>query len=261
MGAAHLRGVMSTETTESHLSAVSVAGVVIRYGFYLIGAVVLGAIGLVILSAWRFVPKPVDDPPAFRIASSSLAQLAVSGHVVSGKLGRYEVLQYGRLNNRDVDLAVVMVLPLKGIGMGTEFVQDLRDVNLLRLSRAVMSSTYYDLETRFGEFRATDMRVDTDGRWKNCLAFRSRFDSPAVYLTGWYCDATGAKPGAEMLACLLDRFVLDAPLASKEADAFVRARMARAAYCSGERVTQTTDTGDRRMSPPSRWSQPSATRR
>jgi hypothetical protein len=252
---------MSTETAGPQFDPVSVVGAVIRYGFYLVGALVLGGIGLVILSAWRFVPQPVDDAPAFRIASSAVSQLPVSGHVISGRLGRIEVRQYGRLNNRDVDLAVVMVQPLRGIGMGTEFVQDLRDVNLLRMSRAMMSSTHYDLETRFGEFRATEMRVDTDGRWKNCLAFRSRFDSPSVYLTGWYCDATGSKPGPEMLACILDRFTLDAPLASKEADAFVRARVARGPYCSGERVTQTSDTGDRRMSPPSRWSQPSSQRR
>jgi hypothetical protein len=252
---------MSSESLEPQMSPVSVAGIVIRYGFFIVGAVVLSVVGTDILSVWQAQPKPIDDPPAFRIAASSLMQLPVSGHVVaSGRYGRVEVRQYGRLSNRDVDLAVVMVMPPKGIGMGTQFVQDLRDVNLLRSVRATMLSTHYDLNTRFGEFRATDMRVDADGRWKNCLAFRSRLDTVSVYLTGWHCDATGTKPGPEALACLLDRLVLDAPLASKEADAFMRARMARPASCSAERVTQTTDTRDRRISPPSRWSQPSATR-
>ena len=74
----------------------SVVGALIRYGFYLIGAVVLGGIGLVILSAWRFVPQPVDDAPAFRIASSAVSQLPVTGHVISSRLGRIEVRQETR---------------------------------------------------------------------------------------------------------------------------------------------------------------------
>ncbi|HKA78965.1 MAG TPA: hypothetical protein VKD43_02990 [Xanthobacteraceae bacterium] len=250
---------MSLETVSPKIV---IAGAVIRYGFYLVGSLVLGGIGLVVLSGWNWLPQAIDEAPAFRISAPGLQHLSVSGHVVSsGRFGRVEVRQYGRLNSREQDLAVVMVMPPKGIGMGTEFVQDLRNVNLLRGARATMMPTHYDLENRFGEFRTTEMRVDTDGRWKNCLAFRSRLDTAAVYFTGWYCDASGTKPGAQALACLLDRLVLDADLASKEANGFLRARMGRAAYCSAEAVTQTTDTGQRRMSSPSRWSQPTAQQR
>ena len=246
---------MSLETVSSKISVV---GIAIRYGFYAVGTLVIGGIGLMALSAWNWLPVAVNEAPAFRVSAPSLAQLPISGHVVTGGLGRIEVRQYGRLNSREQDLAVVMVMPPKGIGMGTEFVQDLRNINLLRGARAVLMQTHYDLETRFGEFRATDMRVDTDGRWKNCLAFGSRLDTASVYFTGWYCDGSGAKPGAQALACMLDRFVLDADVASKEANGFLRARMTRAAYCSAEAVTQTSDTGQRRMSSPSRWSQPTA---
>jgi hypothetical protein len=254
---------MNFDTEGRLASNLSAVGIVIRYGFYLVGALVIGGIGLVVLYAWNWLPAAVDDPPAFRVSSSNLAQLAVSGHVVTSGLGRFEVRQYGRLHSREFDLAVVMVMPRKGIGMGTEFAQDLRSINLLRGARAILTSTHYDLETRFGDFRATEMRVDTDGRWKNCLAFRSRLDTAAVYFTGWYCDGSGTKPGAQALACMLDRFALDSDLASKEANGFLRARMARAAYCSAEPVTQTTDTRDtwqRRTSSPQRWSQPTAVR-
>jgi hypothetical protein len=249
---------MSLETVSSNIS---MAGSVIRYGFYLVGAFVMGAVGLVMFSVWNWLPAAVNDPPAFRVSSSNLAQLAVSGHVVTSGLGRIEVRQYGRLHSRDIDLAVVMVMPPKGIGMGTEFAQDLRNINLLRGARAILMPTHYDLETRFGDFRATEMRVDTDGRWKNCLAFRSRLDTAAVYFTGWYCDGSGTKPGAQALACMLDRLALDSELASKEANGFLRARMARSSYCSAEPVTQTTDTRDarqRRTTSPQRWSQPTA---
>ena len=243
-------------------SAISVAGIAIRYGFYAIGAVVLALIGVTILSLQKVVPKVVDTTPSFRIASDTLGGLPVSGHVVTGStFGRAEVRQYGTLHNRSTDFAIVMVMPPTGVAMGTQFAQDLGQANLLRMTRAVMQSTSYDLDTRFGEFRATEMQVDTDGRWKQCLAFRSRLDSAAVYLTGWFCDATGTKPSANTLACILDKLVIDKDLASPAADAFLRGRMAKSASCRADAVTQTTDTGSRRVSPPSRWTQPNATRR
>jgi hypothetical protein len=249
-----IRGNLDTVTAGQFGSPIAIAGGVIRYGFYLIAAAVLSLIGISIMALWKVPAKPISDPPAFRIASSTLGRLPVSGHVVAGsRFGRAEVRQYGQLHNRDVDLAVVMIMPPKGVGMGTEFGQDLREVNLLRNTRAVLTSNRYDLDTRFGEFRATEMRVDSDGRWKQCLAFRSRLEIAAVYLTGWYCDATGSKPSADLLACMLDRFVLDTELASKEADTFLRARMARPPRCQAVPVSQTTDTGHRSIPSPSRW--------
>jgi hypothetical protein len=244
-------------------SAISIAGIAVRYGFYAVGALVLGLIGMTILSLQKVVPTVVDTAPSFRIASDALAGLPVSGHVVSSSVfGRAEVRQYGTLHNRTTDFAIVVVMPPATFTMGTQFAQDLREVNLLRNTRAIMLSINYDLETRFGEFRATEMQVDTDGRLKQCLAFRSRLDSAAVYLTGWFCDGTGSKPSANTLACILDKLVLDKDLASAEANAFMRDRIARTARCRADTVSQTTDTGYRRgVSPPSRWTQPSATRR
>jgi hypothetical protein len=256
-----MRGSFQT-TTFGQVSPLSIAGAFIRYGFYAIGAIVLAMIGIGILSLWNLVPKPIDAPPAFRITASEFASKSVSGHVIaSSRLGRAEVRQYGQLHSRTNDLAVVMVMPPKGLGMGTQLVQDLNEANLLRLKRTVLTQSHYDLDTRFGEFRATEMRVDTDGRWKQCLAYRSRLETASVYFIGWYCDGNGNRPAASALACILDKLVLERELASKEADAFLRERMAKAAFCQAVPVTQTTDTGHRGVSPPSRWSQPSAQRR
>ena len=55
--------------------------------------------------------------------------------------------------------------------------------------------------------------------------------------------------------------MIERELASKEADTFMRGRMAKSACCQADSVTQTTDTGSRGVSPPSRWQQPSATYR
>jgi hypothetical protein len=256
-----MRGSFETVTTAG-ASALTVAGGVIRYGFYAVATLVLLLIAYGFTSLWQWVPKAVDAPPAFKIMAAEIASKPATSHVVkSSRLGRAEVLQYGQLHNRTTDLAVVLVMPPKGIGMGTQLVQDLSDVNLLGLKRALFTQVHYDLDTRFGEYRATEMRVETDGRWKQCLAFRSRFETVSAYLTGWYCDGTGSKPSASALACILDKFALDGALASKEADSFFRGRMSKPAFCQADAVTQTTDTGHRGVSPPSRWSQPSALRR
>lgn len=250
--------------------AFSMVGTAVRV---ICGMVMLGVFGVIFMGfsslfggeTWweSMTPKPVDAPPAFRISAGEFAGKTATGHVAaSTRLGRAEVVQYGQLNNRGSDLAVVLVMPPKGIGMGTQFAQDLIDINLLRLKRSIsMSETNYDLDTRFGEYRATEMRVDADGRWKQCLAFRSRLETAVVYLTGWYCDGSGSKPSPNSLACLLDKLVLERELAVKDADIFMRGRMTKAARCQAAPVTQTTDTGYRRVSPPSRWSQPSATYR
>jgi len=234
--------------------AFSMVGTAVRV---ICGMVLLGVFGVIFVGfsslfggeSWleSMTPKPVDAPPAFRISAGEFAGKTATGHVVtSTRLGRAEVVQYGQLNNRGSDLAVVLVMPPKGVGMGTQFVQDLTELNLLRLKRSFgMPGMNYDLDTRFGEYRATEMRVDADGRWKQCLAFRSRLETATVYLTGWYCDGSGAKPSPNSLACLLDRLVLERELAVKDADTFVRGRMSKAARCQAAPVTQTTDTGYR----------------
>jgi len=136
----------------------------------------------------------------------------------------------------------MMVMPPKGAIGAREFSAEIRDLNPLRSAGATFSNTFHDLVTRFGAARAQEFHVDADGRRKLCLAYVSRFDTAAIYIKGWYCEASGAKANSYDLACDLDSLVIDAPLASAEADAFMRERMKRQRLCSAEPVTQTTDT-------------------
>jgi hypothetical protein len=238
--------------------ALPVAGIVIRYGFYFFGMLLAAMMAFGGYTLWGYAGRIINEPPAFRIAGS-FAQLPSSGHIVASRaLGRIEVRQYGQLHNRDQDFALAMFMPRDGSVMSTAFAQDMSEANLLRGARAVNYARYYDLDTRFGDVRANDMRVNTDGLWKQCIAFRTRFDTSAVYFAGWYCDASGTKPGPEFVACAIDRLVLDKELASKEADAFIRARMARPANCAARPVNQTSDTRQNNMARPQRWSQPTA---
>jgi hypothetical protein len=219
-------------------------GIIVRYSFYLVGALVIGMVGIGILSAYN--SRPVADP----LADHHRRTLRPDGTAaVRRRAQSRRQLQHRR------------GLSAAGALLTADTVPQISSL-MPRNMRSVMSSNYHDLETRFGAVRATEFRIESDGQWKQCLAFASRFDTPAMYLIGWFCDASGAKPNAATLACTLDRFTLDRDLPSSEADAFMRTRMSRPASCSAIPVSQTTDTRPRpAISSPQRWSTPSSTYR
>jgi len=244
-------------------TAVTGVGIAIRYSFYLFGAIVFAMIAFGTSYVWQSRTKLVEADTSFRLATNELARFAVKTLVLNGTwAGRVEMRQYGNLHDRDTDMTVFMVVPPKAIEVARYFGQEVLDMRTLRDTRVMLSQRHYDMETRFGPMRAADMNVDADGRIKQCIAFLTRFETAAVYLKGWLCEASGAKPNADKLACMIDRLTLDKTLESKEADAFLRARMARPASCSATPVSQTTDTRFRsRVSPPQNWSVPNAQRR
>jgi hypothetical protein len=237
----------------------------IRYTFYALGALAFGLIGLSLLKVFNAVSfyriAPVDEVPAFRLVDSELVRLSMLTKVTSGaSLGRVETRQYGQPHDRSVNLSITLMMPPK-LGSGTN--ASFADVRNALVSSSSFSGTgvRYDLETRFGPVRAAETRINADGLIKPCLAFQSRFETLAVRLDGSFCEAAGGKPSPQRLACILDTLVLDNKLASADADAFLRERMTRRALCTATPVTQTMDTQQRPVSPPSRWSAPSATRR
>jgi hypothetical protein len=257
---------MVTMTRKDVVATVSVAGIIVRYGFYLIGALTLALIAIAITTAWGWRVRTIDAKPAFRIAAPELARLPLRSKVILSWHGRIETRHYGQVYDRDMDFTVALIMPPSdGVKVTLDGLPDIPDIKPLRNRRVVSNTFNHDLETRFGPLRATEVRVDTDGRWKQCLTYYSRFASESVTLAGWYCDASGGKPSPDRLACLLDRLVLDAPLDSREADSFMREQGSRATRCSASPVSQTIDTrsssnyfnsSSNRMKPPSNWSRP-----
>jgi len=243
-------------------SVIGGTGVLIRYSFYLVGALVFGMVGIGIMSVYSGRTRTVEAKQSFRLAAPHLSRLPTRSQAVTGgRFGRVELLQYGAVHNRDVNFTIGMGFPPAGALIPADTVPQVSSL-MPREMRYAMTTNYHDLDTRFGEARATEFRIESDGQWKQCLAFASRFDTTAVYLVGWFCDASGAKPNAATLACTLDRFTLDRDLPSSEADAFMRTRMSRPASCSAIPVSQTTDTRTRpAVSSPQRWSTPSSTYR
>lgn len=242
---------------------------VTRYGVYVIVSVVLGAIGIAALTVGKAGskivddrPKVVEDRPSLRLNIEQLVRLPIRSHLLTGaRFGRAEVHEYGSIYNRDVNFTLVMGIPPDTPAVTSHAMPHFSDMQLMRNARTVPSSVHYDLETRLGPMRATEVRVDNDGQWKQCLTFVSRFDSLALYMMGAYCDASGTKPSADRLACMFSRVELGGPVPSPDAEGYLRERLERAYSCPAHPVSQTIDTRQRRPSPPSRWSTPSAQQR
>jgi hypothetical protein len=173
------------------------------------------------------------DPAAMRLADPELAGLPTRSHIAGdvGR-GRLEVREYGFLDSPSPDATLIMLIPTNGQAGAHDFLQELRGLEPVRnATRATMAATY-DLQTRFGNFLAVEVQIDMVGRWKDCIAFFSRFDTGAVQIKGWYCSSVGAKPDGERLACALDGLTIDTPLVSDAADSFMRQHMARPSFCS-----------------------------
>ena len=206
---------MVTISQKDVVATVSAAGLVIRYTFFLVGALTLALIAIAMTTIWGWRARTIDAKPAFRIAAPELAKLPTRSKVILSWHGRVETRHYGQIYDRDMDLTVALIMPPKDrANITIDGLPDIPDIKPLRNRRMVSNAVNHDLETRFGPLRATDVRVDTDGRWKLCLTYYSRFATDDVVLAGWYCDASGAKPSPDRLACLLDRLVLDSPLES-----------------------------------------------
>jgi hypothetical protein len=173
------------------------------------------------------------DPAAMRLADPELVSLPTRSHIASDVgHGRLEVRDYGFLDSPSPDATLIMEIATNGQASSHDFLQELRSLDPVRnATRATMAATY-DVQTRFGNFLAIEVQIDMVGRWKDCIAFFSRFDTTAVQIKGWYCSSVGERPDGDRLACALDGLTIDTPLVSAAADTFMRQHMARPSFCS-----------------------------
>ncbi|HEX7789387.1 MAG TPA: hypothetical protein VF467_02540 [Afipia sp.] len=233
---------------QNHMSLISTyAGRTVRYSFYIGGIVVFALIAMALVRVTSFFSQPssVSTKASFQIKSSELTRLSSTANSARFNAGWQEILQYGQVYDRNTDFTLVVNMPSDPT---TPTVRDYSsEMSSLRplLRSAYMgmgATTYYDLETRFGPVRAANFQINSDGQTKLCVSYLSRFDTTAVYLKGWYCEASGARPNFHTLACILDRISLKGVLPTAAAQTFFEERMKRSPRCSAEPVSQTTDT-------------------
>jgi len=214
------------------IQAAAPGGALTRKSFLLGLAAVLVAAMVVLLVVVQLRAHG-RDPASMRLADPDLARLPTRSFIADGQAtGPSEVRQYGLFDDANKDATLIMVTPPPGQSVARNFVDEVRALDPIdQATRAVMARSY-ELQTRFGLYQAAEIQIDMVGRWKDCVAFLSRFETAAIYVKGWYCEAVGTKPNAERLACVLDSLVLDRPLASANANSFMRERMARPSFCA-----------------------------
>ncbi|MBN9584007.1 MAG: hypothetical protein BGN84_06175 [Afipia sp. 62-7] len=222
------------------------AGRAIRVSFYIAGTVIFALIAIVLLRVSSFFNQPssVSTRTSFQINSPDITRRPAKSSAAHFSGGWQEILQHGQIYDRDTDFTLVVNMPSNP---DTPVVRDYsHEMSTLRplLRTAYMGgiSNYYDLQTRFGPVRAASFQTNADGRIKLCVSYLSRFDTNAVYLKGWLCEASGVRPNFHTLACLLDRITLKGALPTTAAQTFFEERLTRSARCSAEPVSQTTDT-------------------
>lgn len=230
----------------SHIStASSYAGKAVRYSFYVVGTIVLALIGIVVVRVTSFFDQPsrVSAKASFQISAPELTRLSPTTNSARFNAGWQETLQYGQVYDRNTDFTLVINMPSNpDTPVVRDYSYEMSSLRPLLRTAYIGSSTYYDLQTRFGQVRAANFQVNSDGQIKLCVSYLSRFDTTAVYLKGWYCEASGARPNFHTLACILDRVTLKGVLPTAAAQSFFEERMKRPARCSAEPVSQTTDT-------------------
>jgi hypothetical protein len=234
----------------SIMGAAQTASSFVRFFFYLFGMLLFAGLGYLLLKGWNLRPQFLGVQPSFSIAATPLDGLSATSRVTTAYGARIEMRQYGQPHDRNVDLTANLVLPNPSEPAHPRIrAQDITEIQNPFRGAYASSTAHYDLETRFGAIRAFEFTASTDGRAKLCIAWRSRFDTSAFFLNGWYCEASGARPSFQALACILDKLTLDRDLPSQDANAFLRERMKRSARCVAEPVSQTVDTRTRTHAP------------
>lgn len=222
-----------------------VAGVAVRYSFYIAGAFVFAVISMAVLTVWGRVAQVSGEPaqPTLQLTAAEFAKLQPMARSIKSPGGWQETLQYGQLHDRDLDFTLTMDLPKDpDRALPRDFQREMLDLRPIAGGATSYPEAYYDLETRFGPVRASRFQIKTDGRVKLCLSYLSRFETSALTYKGWFCEANGAKPSAYWLACLLDKVTLKGPLPSSPAHAFFSEKAGRSPRCAADPVSQSTDT-------------------
>ena len=230
----------------SQISTVSnYAGKAVRYSFYAVGTIVLALIGIVVVRVTSFFDQPtrVSTKASFQISAPELTRLSPTANSARFNAGWQEILHYGQVYDRNTDFTLVVNMPANpDTPVVRDYSYEMSSLRPLLRTAYIGSSTYYDLQTRFGPVRAANFQINSDGQIKLCVSYLSRFETTAVYLKGWYCESSGARPNFHTLACILDRITLKGVLPTAAAQTFFEERMKRSARCSAEPVSQTTDT-------------------
>jgi hypothetical protein len=222
----------------------AIAGTTIRYVYMLVGIVVSAVAASILWRGASFLSylTPSTTVPV-EITVPDLARLKPASRAWKSGMGTLQEVSYGRIYDRDTDFKLVVVMPSQTMQASVwNFMSELHDMREISNARYSYPPTFYDLETRFGPIRATHFTMEVDGRAKLCMAYVSRFETSSLVYKGWFCEANGARPNPNALACMLDRLAIKGKLPSEDAQAFLDTKTKKPGRCTADPVSQTVDT-------------------
>ena len=253
---------MVTISHKDVVATVSAAGLVIRYTFYLVGALTLALIAIAITTIWGWRARTIDAKPAFRIAAPELARLPMRSKVILSWHGRIETRHYGQIYDRDMDLTVALIMPPN----------DSRDHHHRRLARhsrhQAVAQSPHGLQRVQSRSRNALRSIACDRRARG---HRRPLEIVPDLLQPFRTDDVGARrlvlrrerrqaePGSPRLPARPPGARYAARIRAKPMRSCA-SKAARAARCSASPVSQTVDTRSRSSSG-NRPSSPSIGRR
>lgn len=90
------------------------------------------------------------------------------------------------------------------------------------------------LKTKFGMLPIVNMRVESKGGWRNCIAVAGSWNDPRFGLVAWWCNEGPEMVDLGEFACVIDRTALmSAGGDERLAEFFARAELMRN-YCGGQ---------------------------
>ncbi len=140
-------------------------------------------------------PGIIEDKPAFRIADGSFAQAYPSAPISSRSGLDWRVLRscntgHWNIAGSDLDRGDHIPAPVAASMTRRAWSNRAKQSFCATISVSRRSPGTSISRRATVPVHAVEMRIEADGRWKQCLAFSSRFDTRTWYsVAGWTCDA------------------------------------------------------------------------
>jgi hypothetical protein len=178
----------------------------------------LGLITIVVVSLWDQLPRRGSNPDgksAWSLAARAYPAYAVSQFDLPGKTEAYEILRHPDGGRKDVFRWAAQgekpIAELEIYRPGGELSQSgppIADIAARMDPEGVRELQAAGvIDSKFGTVTLLGL-TDPNGGARPCLGFMTRFEEPAVRISGWSCQGDTLPARRAAIGCILDRLIL-----------------------------------------------------
>lgn len=163
--------------------------------------------------------------PAFALTMAEFSDKSVSYDILRHPDGSRKDIMGWDLASRPFARVTVLRAGAEPAAFGSAASEIARQTGLRSLDRAQPAGV---IQTKFGAVQLVGFSTFHGGEAHQCLGFAAPFDSPAMQISGWFCQPGPAPVGRNLVVCALDRLtLLSSGNDAKVAELFARAEMKR----------------------------------